>query len=106
MTALAGMSLICSGATTTQGAYAKNIRRAVDYLCSKCRQNGLIGDPLSDNRYTYGHGFSMLFLSQVLGEEGLLDRREELVEVLSKAVEFSGNALGLKFFFGGKSLNG
>ena len=43
-------------------------------------------------RYTYGHGFSMLFLSQVLGEEGLLDRREELVEVLTKAVKFSGNA--------------
>jgi hypothetical protein len=34
----------------------------------------------------------MLFMSQVLGEEGLLDRREELVEVLTKAVEFSGNA--------------
>ncbi|MEM9828657.1 MAG: hypothetical protein AAF958_18870, partial [Planctomycetota bacterium] len=46
----------------------------------------------TDSRYTYGHGFSMLFLSQVLGEEGLLDRREELVEVLTKAVQFSGYA--------------
>jgi len=34
----------------------------------------------------------MLFLSQVLGEEEDYERREELIQVLSKAVEFSGNA--------------
>jgi hypothetical protein len=56
------------------------------------RYNGLIGDPLSDNRYTYGHGFSMLFLSQVLGEEEDMRRRAELINVLEKAVEFSGKA--------------
>ena len=33
-----------------------------------------------DDRYTYGHGFSMLFLSQVLGEEEDVERREQLVE--------------------------
>ena len=92
MAALGGTALICSGSTTTQGPYAKNIQRTVDYLITKCRDNGLIGDPLRDNRYTYGHGFSMLFLSQVLGEEEDEDRREELVEVLTKAVEFSVNA--------------
>ncbi|MFG0255890.1 MAG: prenyltransferase/squalene oxidase repeat-containing protein [Rhodopirellula sp. JB053] len=92
MAALAGTALIASGSTTTQGPYARQIARAADFLISKSRSNGLIGDPQTDSRYTYGHGFSMLFLSQVLGEEGLLDRREELVDVLSRAVEFSGNA--------------
>lgn len=92
MAALAGTAMICSGSTTTQGPYARQIARATDYLLTKARDNGLIGDPQTDSRYTYGHGFSMLFLSQVLGEEGLIDRREELVEVLTKAVEFSGNA--------------
>lgn len=92
MAALAGTALIASGSTTTQGPYAKELARASDFLISKSRDNGLIGDPQTDSRYTYGHGFSMLFLSQILGEEGLLDRREELVDVLSKAVEFSGNA--------------
>lgn len=92
MAALAGTAMIASGSTTTQGPYAREIGRACDYLIGKSRDNGLVGDPQTDSRYTYGHGFSMLFLSQVLGEEGLLDRREELVEVLSKAVEFSGNA--------------
>ncbi len=92
MTALAGTALICSGSTTTQGPYARHIRRAVDYLTTKSRSNGLIGDPQSDNRYTYGHGFSMLFLSQILGEEEDADRREELIDILNRAVDFSGKA--------------
>lgn len=92
MAALAGTAMICSGSTTTQGPYAEAISRTVEFLFSKSRANGLIGDPQRDNRYTYGHGFSMLFLSQVLGEEEDDQRREELVEVLEKAVEFSVNA--------------
>ena len=92
MTALSGTALLASGSTTTQGPYAKKIRLAIDYLMTKVRANGLIGDPVSDNRYTYGHGFAMLFLSQVLGEEEDSDRRDELTQVLEKAVEFSGRA--------------
>jgi hypothetical protein len=92
MTALAGTALIGSGSTTTQGPYAKNIRKAVDFLLSKLRDNGLIGDPRNDNRYTYGHGFSMLFLSQVLGEEQDEEVREELVNACTKSVEFSVRA--------------
>ena len=91
MTALAGMALLAEGSTTTQGKYAANIRHAVDYLVSRARPNGLIGEQ-RDDRYTYGHGYSMLFLSQVLGEEEDADRRATLVEVLSKAVQFTGEA--------------
>ena len=82
----------CSGSTTTQGPYSRGIARVADFLISKSRDNGLIGDPQTDSRYTYGHGFAMLMLSQVLGEEGLIDRRNELVDVLTRAVEFSGGA--------------
>lgn len=93
MTALAGTALIGSGSTTVQGPFAKNIRKAVDYLLDVKfnRNTGLFGDQ-QDNRYTYGHGFSMLFLSQVLGEEEDEERREQLIECLTKAVEFSGRA--------------
>jgi hypothetical protein len=92
MTALAGTALLCSGSTATQGPYARNIRRAIDFLMTKVRANGLIGDPQLDNRYTYGHGFSMLFLSQILGEEEDVERRDELIDVLTRAVQFSGQA--------------
>ncbi len=92
MTALAGIAMLSEGSTTTQGKYSSNIRAAVDYLAPRCRSNGLIGDPARDDRYTYGHGFSMLFLSQVLGEEEDADRRDELVDVLTRAVLFTGRA--------------
>jgi hypothetical protein len=92
MTALAGIAFLSEGSTTTQGKYAENIRRAVDYIVRQSRPNGLIGDPVRDDRYTYGHGFSMLFLSQVLGDEEDEDRRNELVDVLTRAVRFTGEA--------------
>ena len=92
MTALAGTALLAEGSTTTQGKYARNIRLAVDYLVSRSRPNGLIGDPGRDDRYTYGHGYSMLFLSQVLGEEEDASRRMELIDVLTRAVVFTGEA--------------
>jgi hypothetical protein len=93
MTSLAGTALVSSGSTTTQGPYAKNIQKAVNFLMGKRRGNGLIGDTMhQDNRYTYGHGFAMLFLSQVLGEEEDAERREELSDVLTKAVDFSCKA--------------
>ncbi len=92
VSSLAATALICSGSTTTQGPYAKNIRQAVDYMMTKCRKNGLIGDPRRDDRYTYGHGFAMLFLSQVLGEEEDIDRRQELIEILDRSIKFSVDA--------------
>lgn len=91
MTALAGNAMLCEGSTTTRGKYAENIRAAVDYLVGCSQENGLIGFR-NDFHYTYGHGFSMLFLSQVYGEEEDAERREELKRVLTKAVEFTKDA--------------
>lgn len=88
MTALAGNAMLCEGSTTTRGRYSKSITLAVDYLLDYSAQpNGLIGYNL-DFHYTYGHGFSMLFLSQVFGEEENAQRREKLKDVLTKAVQF------------------
>lgn len=92
MTALAGTAMLCEGSTTMQGRYSKNVRLALDYLLSRSRANGLIGDPVRDDRYTYGHGYAMLFLSQVIGEEEDESRRKEIVDVLTRAVVFTGQA--------------
>ncbi len=88
MTALAGTALLAEGSTTTRGRYAPNVRRAVNYLLSISRRNGLIGSS-TDSHYTYGHGFSMLFLAQVYGEEEDRERRAELKGVLNRAVKFT-----------------
>ena len=92
MTSLAANALACEGSTTTRGKYADNIKLAVDYLVELANPStGLIGYS-RDYHYTYGHGFSMLFLSQIYGEEEDAQRREDLRRVLTKAVEFSVGA--------------
>lgn len=92
MTALSANAMLCEGSTTTRGRFAKNVRAAVDYLIEMADPDtGRIGYK-NDYHYMYGHGFSMLFLSQVFGEEEDADRREQLQQVLTKAVVFCGNA--------------
>jgi squalene cyclase len=103
MTALAGMAMLCEGSTTNSGRYRDSIRKAVDYLSNAANPStGLIGYK-DDYRYTYGHGFSMLFLSQVYGDEEDPDRRKELKKILIRAVEFSVNAQTSRGGWGYKS---
>ena len=91
MTALAGTAMLAEGSTTTTGRYAVPIGKAVDYLLAIARPNGLIGYR-EDAHYTYGHGYSMVFLSQVYGEEEDVRRREEIRQVLTDAVQFCADA--------------
>jgi len=91
MTALAGTALLAEGSTTMYGKYSSNIRLAVDYLVDMAQPSGLIGFR-QDYHYTYGHGFSMLFLSQIFGEEEDAERRADLKRVLTNAVVFSAQA--------------
>ena len=91
ITALSATALLSEGSTTMQGKYKSNIQLAVKFLVSRSNKNGLIG-ARDDDKYTYGHGFSMLFLSQVLGEEEDVERRDELIDVLTRAVKFTGQA--------------
>ena len=91
MTGMAGIALLAEGSTPTHGKYAANIREAVDFLMKQSRKNGLI-DSDNNDRYTYGHGFGLLFLSQVFGEEEDEARREELMDVLTRAVIFCGQS--------------
>lgn len=92
MTALAGNAFLLDGNTTIEGPYSRNVQAAVGFLLEQAQPNGLIGDPHRDSRYMYGHGFSMLFLSEILGEEEDDQRRKRLMEVLARAVEFAGFA--------------
>lgn len=95
MTALGGMVLLMEGSTIREGLYRDNIRRAVDFLMSRCQQNGMIGNPNipgEAGRYMYGHGFGMLFLASVYGDEEDADRRKKLEEILVRAGKFSRDA--------------
>lgn len=95
MTALGGMALLMEGSTIREGKYADRIRRAVDWLMARSQPNGMLGNPNHPGeagRYMYGHGFGLLFLACVYGEEEDSERRKKLEDVLTRAVDFSGKA--------------
>src|SRR5262249_42818131 len=91
MTGIAGLALLMEGSTIREGKYANNIRRAVDWLIQHTQSSGLIGEINAPNQglgYMYGHGFSILFLAQIYGEEEVVDRRRKLEDLLARAVQF------------------
>jgi hypothetical protein len=95
MTGLAGTTLLMEGSTIREGKYKDNIRRAADWLIAHSQRNGLIGEVNAPNQglgYLYGHGFSILFLSQIVGEEEDAERRQKLEDLLNRAVDFAVKA--------------
>jgi hypothetical protein len=95
ITALCGMALLMEGSTIRDGKYADHIRKAVDWLMDRSQRSGMLGNPNNPTeaaRYMYGHGYSLLFLAQIYGEEEDSDRRKKLEEILTRAVEFTGRA--------------
>ncbi len=95
MTGISGMAMLMEGSTIKEGKYAERIRKAVDWLMARSMPNGMLGNPNipgEAGRYMYGHGFALLFLSCVYGEEDDGDRRRRLEDIITRAVTFSGRA--------------
>jgi hypothetical protein len=95
MTGMAGMALLMEGSTLNSGKYSTNIRRAVDWFVERSQRNGLLVNPNDSQevgRYMYGHGFGLLFLASVYGEESDSEQRARLEDVLTRAVQFTCKA--------------
>ena len=95
MTGLSGMALLMQGSTLREGRYKDNIRRAVDWLMARSMPNGMLGNPNipgEAGRYMYGHGYALLFLSCVYGEEDEGERRRKLEDILMRAAKFTRDA--------------
>lgn len=92
MTALVGMAFLMDGNTTTQGRYAPHVDRAVKYLLHSATPSGLIARTEHEPRPMFGHGFSMLFLAEVLGTTESASRSEQIQDVLRRAVQLTARA--------------
>lgn len=89
MTALAGTALLASGSTATRGPHAPAIRKAADFLLRVARPNGLLATPAEDGRSMHGHGFAMMFLAEVYGNEEDERRQRWIHDVLARAVRLT-----------------
>ena len=92
MTALAGLALLMDGNTTTQGRYAPQVDRATNFILRSVQANGMIAGGREEARPMYGHGFSMLFLSQLYGMTEDDVRSAQIKEVLERGVVLTGRA--------------
>ncbi len=92
MTSLAGIALMAGGHTPVEGQYAKNVRRAVDYIIGSANPNGLIARMGEEQRPMFGHGFAMLFLAEAYGMEQDTARQARIKRVLTKAVELTAKS--------------
>lgn len=81
---LCGLAFLASGSTPGRGTYGDNLNRATDFVISCARPSGYLVE--QDSQYyhgpMYGHGFATLFLAEVYG----MDPREEVRDVLERAV--------------------
>jgi len=94
-TALAGMAFLCEGSTLKEGKYRDNLRRAVNFILDRAQANGMLANPQmrgEAGRYMYGHGFALMFLACVVGEEDNENRRKKLMQVCEKAAKYSYDA--------------
>ena len=83
---LGGLAMMCGGHSPGMGKYGKAVDLAVEFVLSQVRDNGYIArrDNMAHENM-YGHGFSMLFLSQAYG----MTARKDIGEKLRKAVKLT-----------------
>ena len=92
MASLSAMAFLSHGDTPTRGPYAQNIARAEQYIIGNARPSGLITSPAEDgSRSMYGHGFSLLFLSEVYGMETDPRTHDTLKKVIQNAIKLTAS---------------
>jgi hypothetical protein len=83
---LGGLAMMCGGHAPGQGPYGKAIDLCVEYVLKNVRDTGYIALSGNGSRENmYGHGFSMLFLSQAYG----MTQKAEIAKKLRLAVELT-----------------
>ena len=87
VTALSGLAFLCSGSTPVSGRYASNIRACTEFILRNCRDSGYIAENDQTRKFSnmYGHGYAMLYLSQIYG----MSRRSAVEKKLATAVKMT-----------------
>lgn len=95
VTSLCGLAFLCSGSTPYSGQYDRQIQRCIDFVLKNVRGSGYISENGGTQRFSnmYGHGYAMLFLSQVAGmskKAGIREKLESAIALTSKVQNQQG----------------
>ncbi len=92
MTSLAGLALLASGSTPTEGPHARSVSRALTFVLDSVRRDGLIAQLEEESHNMHGHGLAMLFLAQCYGMEEDPSRGARIRRALQQAVELTARS--------------
>ncbi|MGE4159203.1 MAG: prenyltransferase/squalene oxidase repeat-containing protein [Planctomycetota bacterium] len=90
MTALSGLAYLSAGHTPDRGAYRKEVSKILSFIMKQCqnpafKNSGFI-TTANEGQPMYGHGFAVLFLSQVYGTVSDPSQSQEIKAVIRKGV--------------------
>lgn len=75
LTGMSGLALLASGSTAEHGPFAQQIRRAIRFVLT-CQKDDGMAFKHGSSGYSaiHNHGYALLFLTQAYGEAGALDK--------------------------------
>ncbi len=98
VTALSGIALLASGSTPGRGPHGEHVNRAIDFVMSMSKPNGLIHVKEQDSYGPmYGHGFATLFLAEVYGMSKRADAREKLDRAVRLIIQTQNSEGGWRY---------
>jgi len=92
ITSLAGLALLASGSTPTEGPYARQVSAALTYVLDSARSDGLIARLEEESHNMHGHGFALLFLAECYGMAEDPARQARIRDVLQRGVELTARS--------------
>ena len=98
VTALAGLAFMCNGSTPISGKYAKNVKMCLEFILRHTRDTGYIAR-VDNSGYSnmYGHGYAMLFLTQVCGMTVNLKALEKLRKAVKMTCDIQNKDGGWRY---------
>lgn len=95
ITAMAGLALLAHGDTPDSGRYAREVRKAVEWVLTSQKREGRDRHPgllfdgdenfNQEDRVMHGHGFALLFLAEAYGQTRDAQLRERMHTAIGKA---------------------
>ena len=87
VTSLAALAMMAGGHQPGRNTYGDNVVRALRYVLDQANERGyLISKTGASHGPMYGHGFGVLFLSEVYGMVAEKSLREKLQETLKRSI--------------------
>ena len=83
-TALAGLALMADGNLPGRGPYGPEVERCLNAVLAMVREDGLIAESGPGNMY--GHGYALLFLTQILGQTDQPRVRDAILQAVDVSV--------------------